>query len=57
MSLPDKDKDKDKDKYSPKITPKIDPDTECKELLSIVKGLYDKYFEDDYARSKLVSHI
>jgi hypothetical protein len=55
MSLPDKDKDK--DKYSPKITPKIDPDTECNELLSIVKGLYDKYFEDDYARSKLVSHI
>ena len=61
MSLPDKDrdkdKDKDKDKYSPKIIPKVDPDTECKELLSIVKGLYDKYFEDDYARSKLVSYI
>ena len=49
--------EKEKDKYSPKITPKVDPETECKELLSIVKGLYDKYFEDDYARSKLVSHI
>ena len=57
MSFSDKDKDRDKDKYSPKITPKIDPDTECKELLTIVKGLYDKYFEDDYARSKLVSYI
>ena len=51
MSLPEK------DKYSPKISPKVDPETECKELLSIVKGLYDKYFEDDYARSKLISYI
>jgi hypothetical protein len=57
MSLPEKEKDKDKDKFSPKISPKVDPETECKELLSIVKSLYDKYFEDDYARSKLISYI
>ena len=61
MTFTDKDKEKerekDKDKYSPKIVPKLDPHTECEELLSIVKSLYSKYFEDDYARSKLVSHI
>jgi len=45
------------DKYSPKINPKIDPDIECTELLYIIKGLHDKYFEDDYTRSKLVSYI
>ena len=45
------------DKYSPKLGPKIDPITECEELVTIVKGLYDKYMDDDYARTTLVSHI
>lgn len=45
------------DKCSPKIGPKTDPITECEELLTIVKELYSKYLEDDYARSALVSHI
>ena len=49
--------DKDKDKCSPKLGPKTDPITECEELVTIVKELYGKYLEDDYARTALVSHI
>ena len=45
------------DKYSPKIGPKTDPITECEELVTIVRGLYDKYLDDDYARTALVCHI
>uniref|UniRef100_A0A6C0EX69 Uncharacterized protein n=1 Tax=viral metagenome TaxID=1070528 RepID=A0A6C0EX69_9ZZZZ len=45
------------DKYSPKIEPKTDPITECEELVTIVRGLYDKYLDDDYARTALVCHI
>jgi hypothetical protein len=45
------------DKYSPKIGPKTDPIIECEELVTIVRGLYDKYLDDDYARTALVSHI
>ena len=45
------------DKCSPKIGPKLDPITECEELVTILKELYSKYLEDDYARSALVSHI
>ena len=45
------------DKCSPKLGPKTDPITECEELVTIVKELYSKYLEDDYARTALVSHI
>jgi len=45
------------DKYSPKLGPKTDPITECEELVTIVRGLYDKYMDDDYARIALVCHI
>ena len=45
------------DKCSPKLGPKTDPITECEELVTIVKELYSKYLEDDYARTTLVSHI
>ena len=45
------------DKCSPKLGPKTDPITECEELVTIVKELYCKYLEDDYARTTLVSHI
>jgi hypothetical protein len=45
------------DKCSPKIGPKPDPTTECEELVTIIKELYDKYHEDEYARTALVSHI
>ena len=45
------------DKYSPKLGPKPDPITECDEIITVVKGLYDKYLDDDYARAALVYHI
>ena len=45
------------DKSSPKIEPKQDPKIECDELVTIVKDLYGKYFDDDYIRGILVSHI
>ena len=45
------------EKFSPKIGPKLDPNIECEELLTLVKGLYNKYFDDDYVRGVLVSHI
>jgi hypothetical protein len=45
------------EKSSPKIEPKQDPTIECDELVTIVKDLYSKYFDDDYIRGILVSHI
>ena len=45
------------EKSSPKIEPKQDPNIECDELVTIVKDLYSKYFDDDYIRGILVSHI
>ena len=45
------------DKCSPKLVPKTDPITESEELTTIVKDLYTKYIDDDYARTELVSHI
>jgi hypothetical protein len=47
------------DKCSPKLVPIPAPDhiTECEELITVVKELYNKYIDDDYARSALVSHI
>ena len=55
--LPLNAQDKDKDKCSPSIGPKPDPTTECEELLTIVRDLYHKYCDDDYARAALVSQI
>ena len=55
--LPLNAQDKDKDKSSPSIGPKPDPTTECEELLTTVRDLYTKYYEDDYARAALVSQI
>ena len=45
------------DKCSPKLLPKTDPITECEELTNVVRDLYNKYTDDDYARTALVSHI
>ena len=45
------------DKSSPKIGPKLDPILELEELVTMIKGLYEKYFDDDYARTALLSHI
>ena len=47
----------DKSSHSPNIGPKLDPTTECEELLTIVRDLYHKYCDDDYARTALVSQI
>jgi hypothetical protein len=47
----------DKSSHSPNIGPKPDPTTECEELLTTVRDLYTKYYEDDYARAALVSQI
>ena len=46
-------------KVSPKIGPKKTPvaPTECDELLDIVRGLYQKYADDEYLISKLITHI
>ena len=52
-------------KISPKIGPKKTPTptpapidiTECDELLDIVRGLYQKYADDEYLISKLTTHI
>ena len=55
----------DKTKVSPKIGPKKSPlpppppPTECEfdELVDIVRGLYQKYVDDDYLKTKLITHI
>jgi len=51
----------DKTKVSPKIGPKKAPlpptECECDELVDIVRGLYQKYTDDDYLKMKLVMHI
>ena len=47
----------DKSSQSPNLGPKLDPTTECEELLTIVRDLYHKYCDDDYARAALVSQI
>jgi len=46
-----------KDKCSPTLGPKPDPTAECEDLLTSVRDLYNKYYEDDYARTALVSQI
>jgi hypothetical protein len=46
-----------KDKCSPTLGPKPDPTAECEDLLTTVRDLYSKYYEDDYARTALVSQI
>jgi len=52
----------DKTKVSPKIGPKKGPgaaptECECDELVDIVRGLYQKYTDDDYLKTKLAMHI
>lgn len=52
----------DKTKVSPKIGPKKAPplpptECECDELVDIVRGLYQKYTDDDYLKMKLAMHI
>ena len=55
----------DKSKVSPKIGPKKAPtststpltECECDELLEIVRGLYQKYEDDEYLKTKLITHI
>jgi hypothetical protein len=54
----------DKTKVSPKIGPKKTPatpvpapPTECDELLDIVRGLYQKYADDEYLKTKLITNI
>ena len=57
----------DKTKISPKIGPKKTPtsiptlapltECECDDLLEIVRGLYQKYSDDDYLKTKLTTHI
>lgn len=50
----------DKTKVSPKIGPKKAPpptECECDELLEIVSGLYEKYADDEYLKTKLTTHI
>ena len=57
----------DKSKVSPKIGPKKAPlipppplpptECECDDLLDIVRGLYQKYEDDEYLKTKLTTHI
>jgi hypothetical protein len=59
----------DKFKVSPKIGPKKAPtsaststttpltECECDELLEIIRGLYQKYEDDEYLKTKLTTHI
>ena len=45
-----------KPKLSPKIGPKKTPtstECECDELLDVVRGLYQKYADDEYLKTKL----
>jgi hypothetical protein len=48
-------------KVSPKIGPKKSPTSaspiECDELIEIIRGLYQKYTDDEYLISKLATHI
>ena len=52
-----------KSKLSPKIGPKKAPtstpstECECDDLLEIVRGLYQKYEDDEYLKTKLSTHI
>jgi hypothetical protein len=49
-----------KPKLSPKIGPKKTPtstECECDELLDVVRGLYQKYADDEYLKTKLTTHI
>lgn len=52
-----------KSKLSPKIGPKKAPtstpstECECNDLLEIVRGLYQKYEDDEYLKTKLSTHI